>query len=267
MGASPVRSPLLRASPPTAIAGRSAVRGLATPLLIPLPRGTEMFQFPRCPPDPTFDLVSSHHGRGVAPFGFGGLIARLQLPHHVSPRSASFFGSWPLGIHPAPSPAWRFSSPRWLLCSQIIVRHALRTRALLASANMRKTFDNISYSSRAPHSATASRANILRWLSLPYHNMRLFRCSAPQFPSLSGGDETCLREPETARERHPLSITRLQGSVNPSCHIFSGKPLPGATGQTAPAILSRSAQSEKRKRTSAHIAAKPSRQVIFLPSA
>jgi hypothetical protein len=114
------------------------------------------------------------------------------------------------------------------------VRHALRTRALLASANMRKTFDNVSYSSRAPHSATASRANILRWLSLPYHNMRLFRCGAPIFPLLSGGDETCLREPKTARERHPLSITRLQGSVNPSCHIFSGKPLPGATGQTAP---------------------------------
>lgn len=28
------------------------VRGLATPLLIPLPRCTEMFQFHRCPPDP-----------------------------------------------------------------------------------------------------------------------------------------------------------------------------------------------------------------------
>lgn len=40
----------------------------------------------------------------VAPFGFGWLIARLQLPIHVSPLSAPFFGPWPLGIHPTPSP-------------------------------------------------------------------------------------------------------------------------------------------------------------------
>ena len=80
---------------------------LPTTLLILLPRGTEMFQFPRCPPPPHIAVVSSLPGRGVAPFGFGGLFACMQLLHHVSPRSASFFGSWPLGIHPAPSPAWR----------------------------------------------------------------------------------------------------------------------------------------------------------------
>jgi hypothetical protein len=42
----------------------------------------------------------------VAPFGLGRLIARLQLPVHVSPLSASFFGRWPLGILPAPLLAW-----------------------------------------------------------------------------------------------------------------------------------------------------------------
>ena len=65
-----------------------------------------MFQFPRCPAArlciqrPLTTLAR----RRVAPFGFAWLIARLQLPRHVSPLSAPFFGSWPLGIRPTPSP-------------------------------------------------------------------------------------------------------------------------------------------------------------------
>ncbi len=91
-GLRPFRSPLLRAS-----------------RLISLPRGTEMFQFPRCPacglciPPPLPTLAR----RRVAPFGSDRLIARLQLPGHVSPLSASFFGTRPLGIPPSPLSAWR----------------------------------------------------------------------------------------------------------------------------------------------------------------
>ncbi len=87
-GLRPVRSPLLRAS----------LAGAETPVaLISLPRGTEMFQFPRCPSrglciQPPMTRLAA---RRVAPFGFGWLIARLQLPTHVSPLSASFFGTWP----------------------------------------------------------------------------------------------------------------------------------------------------------------------------
>ena len=79
-GLIPVRSPLLRDS-----------------LLIPSPRGTEMFQFPRfpsvrlCIQRPIRPLART----GVAPFGFDWLNARLQLPSHVSPFSAPFFGLWP----------------------------------------------------------------------------------------------------------------------------------------------------------------------------
>jgi hypothetical protein len=87
--------------------GRSLARASAR-LLIPLPRGTKMFQFPRFPPCPP-RRVSSHHGRGVAPFGFGWLFARVQLPIHVSPLSAPFIGSWPLGIHRLPFSAWLHS--------------------------------------------------------------------------------------------------------------------------------------------------------------
>jgi hypothetical protein len=103
-GLRPFRSPLLRASLDAAPVARTLRR-----LLISLPRGTEMFQFPRCPAcglciQPPLSRLAA---RRVAPFGFGWLIARLQLPTHVSPLSASFFGTWPLGIPPSPFSAWR----------------------------------------------------------------------------------------------------------------------------------------------------------------
>jgi hypothetical protein len=80
--------------------------------LISSPRGTEMFQFPRCP---SARLCIQRPIRRlappwVAPFGFDRLIACMQLPGHVSPLSASFFGSRPLGIHPVPRSAWQFFS-------------------------------------------------------------------------------------------------------------------------------------------------------------
>jgi hypothetical protein len=102
-----------RTSPPGAMGPVWAVarfaRHYSGPLvLISLPRGTEMFQFPRFP---TSRLWIQRARTGVAasrvaPFGSGRLIARLQLPAHVSPLSASFFGAWPPGILPTPSKAW-----------------------------------------------------------------------------------------------------------------------------------------------------------------
>ena len=75
--------------------------------LIPRPRGTEMFQFPRCPPRGLCipPAVSWLAPGGVAPFGSDRLIARLQLPGHVSPLSASFVGPWPLLQASTPHPA------------------------------------------------------------------------------------------------------------------------------------------------------------------
>src|SRR5437588_7265407 len=83
-GLLPFRSPLLRES-----------------RLISARQATEMFQFACCPP-PGLSLqpgVSRHHSGGVAPFGFSGLLARMQLPLNVSPVSASFIGLQRLGIH------------------------------------------------------------------------------------------------------------------------------------------------------------------------
>ena len=82
-GLLPVRSPLLRES-----------------RLISSRRATEMFQFTRCPliglcVQPS---VSRHHSGWVAPFGFLGFIAWMQLPPNVSPVSASFFGFMHPGI-------------------------------------------------------------------------------------------------------------------------------------------------------------------------
>jgi hypothetical protein len=84
-GLFPSRSPLLRES-----------------RLISSRRATEMFQFAHCPPACLYiqQAVSRHHSGRVAPFGFSGLSARMQLPLNVSPVSASFFGLQRLGIHP-----------------------------------------------------------------------------------------------------------------------------------------------------------------------
>ena len=69
--------------------------------LISLCRATEMFQFAHGPP-PCLCIqhgVSRHHSGRVAPFGYSGLLARMQLPLNVSPVSASFIGLQRLGIH------------------------------------------------------------------------------------------------------------------------------------------------------------------------
>ncbi len=83
-GLIPSRSPLLRDS-----------------RLISLRRATEMFQFAHGPPTCLWiqQVVSRHHSGRVAPFGFSGLFARMQLPLNVSPVSASFVGLQRLGIH------------------------------------------------------------------------------------------------------------------------------------------------------------------------
>src|SRR5690242_6500288 len=83
-GLLPVRSPLLRES-----------------RLISFRRGTEMFQVPRCPPACLWiqQGVSRHHSGWVAPFGYSGFLAWMQLPLNVSPVSASFIGFKRRGIH------------------------------------------------------------------------------------------------------------------------------------------------------------------------
>ena len=95
-GLLPFRSPLLRES-----------------RLISSRRATEMFQFARFPPLGLYiqPRVTRHHSGGVAPFGFSGLLARMQLPLNVSPVSASFIGLQRLGIHLVLSLAC------WCVCS------------------------------------------------------------------------------------------------------------------------------------------------------
>ena len=91
-----------------------------------------MFQFPRFPSRAyAFSSAIRPLARtGVAPFGFDWLIARLQLPSHVSPLSAPFFGLWPLGIHPTPFSAWH----SMILLMNQAARSSSSSFNLLASA-------------------------------------------------------------------------------------------------------------------------------------
>jgi hypothetical protein len=79
-GLCPVRSPLLRAS-----------------RLISCPRGTEMFQFPRCAPAPPMDSGEGDGtpSRRVAPFGDPRINACVRLPeaYRSLPRPSSAQGA------------------------------------------------------------------------------------------------------------------------------------------------------------------------------
>jgi hypothetical protein len=69
--------------------------------MISFPRGTKMFQFPRCPPPDLFCSV-----RGTQAFPWVGFPIRVPpgltleaAPRSFSQLSAPFFGSWRQGIH------------------------------------------------------------------------------------------------------------------------------------------------------------------------
>ena len=80
----PFRSPLLRES-----------------LLLSLPRGTEMFQFPRSPPLALCvqARVTPHDGCRVSPFGHPRIEAWSAAPRGFSQPPTSFIGIWRQGIH------------------------------------------------------------------------------------------------------------------------------------------------------------------------
>jgi hypothetical protein len=93
-GLFPFRSPLLRESQ-----------------LLSLPRGTQMFQFPRFPPlglcvQPR---VTPHDGCGVSPFGHPRIDARSTAPRGFSQSPTSFIGIRRQGIHRWLFVAWKSS--------------------------------------------------------------------------------------------------------------------------------------------------------------
>ena len=98
-GLFPFRSPLLRES-----------------LLLSLPRGTEMFQFPRFPP-PALCVqagVTGHDPSRVSPFGHPWIKAWSTAPHGFSQPPTSFIGIWRQGIH-----RWLFVAWDIRLCFSI----------------------------------------------------------------------------------------------------------------------------------------------------
>ena len=93
----PFRSPLLRES-----------------LLLSLPRGTQMFQFPRFPPLVlcVHTRVTPHDGCGVPPFGHPRIEARSAAPRGFSQPPTSFIGIRRQGIHRWLFVAWKNKDAR-----------------------------------------------------------------------------------------------------------------------------------------------------------
>ena len=101
----PPRSPFY---PPTAPAAASTAVGVwapprslaATRGILSLPPGTEMFQFPGCPPRRS--RVPGYHPRRVAPFGYPRIAGCQRLPGAFRRVATPFIGPRRLGIHRAP---------------------------------------------------------------------------------------------------------------------------------------------------------------------
>jgi hypothetical protein len=77
--------------------------------LFSLPRGTEMFQFPRFPPLVLCvqTRVTPHDGCRVSPFGYLRIGARSTAPRSFSQSPTSFIGSRRQGIHRWLFVAWK----------------------------------------------------------------------------------------------------------------------------------------------------------------
>ena len=93
----PFRSPLLRES-----------------RLFSLPRGTEMFQFPRFPLAALYIQagVTGHYPSRVSPFGDPRIKARSTAPRGLSQPPTSFIGIWRQGIHRWLFVAWKNKDAR-----------------------------------------------------------------------------------------------------------------------------------------------------------
>jgi hypothetical protein len=103
LGSNPFRSPLLGVS-----------------LLLSLPPGTEMFQFPGFPV-PALCVqagLTGHDPSRVSPFGHPWICGWLAPPQGLSQLPTSFFGSRCQGIHRAPLTACRKDCSRSLWSSQ-----------------------------------------------------------------------------------------------------------------------------------------------------
>src|SRR5436305_7532577 len=100
-----------------------------------------MFQFTHGPPPCLWieQGVSRHHSGGVAPLGYSGLFACMQLPLNVSPVSASFIGLQRRGILPVLSSA---CAPRSLLLTRHLL--AMRTYSSASTSSSSHSFSSCS---------------------------------------------------------------------------------------------------------------------------
>ena len=101
-GLIPFRSPLLRESQ-----------------LLSLPRGTEMFQFPRFPSSGLCVQpgMTGHDPSRVSPFGDPRIKAWSTAPRGLSQPPTSFIGIWRQGIHRWLFLAWEFLLALFARCS------------------------------------------------------------------------------------------------------------------------------------------------------
>ena len=135
------------------------------------PRGTEMFQFPRCPPRGLCipPPVSSHHEREVPPFGHPRIPACVRLP-----------GAFRCSPRPSSAPSAKASSVRPVFLILLPSGPAPARRSL---------------AHRRAH--TPARTALL---------LSRFSCQGPQAPRSSGPAPRALARPETGPLPDPSKL-------------------------------------------------------------
>ena len=186
-----VRSSPLPATPTRSSASRvwAPPRSLAaTEGILSFPRGTEMFQFPRCPPGrPGARPVA---GR-VAPFGNPWITSCQRLPRAFRGVAASFFGRTRLGIHHAPIIADGGSSTA--------SRSHQGPRAAARPASHHRLPPRETMRSRPPQRAISSARGHRRQTS----SRAPFACQCA--PASRGGGAAGIRTPDLRRAKAALS--------------------------------------------------------------
>ena len=165
MGVAPFRSPLLRGS-----------------RLIPLPPGTEMFQFPGFAPHLAVTGVPA--GR-VSPFGHPGLIARVQLPPAYR------------GLPRPSSPPCAQASPTGLLSLDSAYRQAHNAQW---NAARRSSFTSVCPLGSAGRSRRSAQITV----SIPFHSLSRRLSHSSWYPKVYRPADSGLRASGTPRNRAGL---------------------------------------------------------------
>lgn len=187
----------------------AAPRSLAaTRGILSSPEGTEMFQFPPCPP--IIRWAPGHHAGRVAPFGNPWIAGCQHLPRALRRVAASFIGRQRQGIHRAPIFAISHSHARSFGVQPAAGRAPSLPRGTIRASRRRP----IATSRSRGHDARLERLAAPAGSGNPARH-QLSRCPRGRRRGAAG-----IRTPDLRRAKAALSLAKLRPRRTPRATIL-----------------------------------------------